>query len=214
MRTQIALRSDPIERTPACSQTEITGSGQKFERTTVWTMVWSRSGRRSIWSEKSRRRRIRAHLSLIKNGSSVNGSDQKCYQTQLGMIREQFERFIFFHFLFLYWEMLALPRGSKTAAFWSETHLKTDKSDQKRSAADSKGRSPSEEILINWRPRCFLWKAVWTNPFSQNYTLNGTLNKVYSQQLGFVFFSKTFIFHVFLDELKTANISFYEMSIS
>ena len=154
MRTQIALKSDPTERTPACSQTEITGSGRKFERTTVSTMVWIRSGRRSIWSEKSHhkrirahlsliincsgaigsdRKRIRVHLSLIINGSSVNWSDQKCYQTQLGLIRGHFERFIFS--IFFHWEMLALPRASNTAAFWSETHLKSDNSDQKKNCS-------------------------------------------------------------------------------
>ena len=75
VQTRIALQSDPIECTPVCSQTEITGSGQKLERTTVWTMVWSWSGQRSIWSEKSDHRRIRVHLSLIINGSSAIGSD-------------------------------------------------------------------------------------------------------------------------------------------
>ena len=110
--------------------------------------------------------------------------------------------------------MLALPRGSQKAAFWSETHLKSDSSDQKKkSPRDSWGRSPLEEILINWRPRRFLWKAVLTDPLSQNYKLISTLNKICSQQLGFVFFSNTFKIDFSLDELNTANISFYEMNI-
>ena len=109
VQTQTALWSDPIEPTPVCSQTEITGSGRRFERTRVWTMVWNWSGQRSIWSEKSDHRRIRAHLSLIINGSSATGSDRK-------RIRE----------------MLALPRGNNKAAFWSETHLKSDCSDQNK----------------------------------------------------------------------------------
>ena len=36
-----------------CSQTEITGSGWTFERTTVWTMVWRWSDQRLCWSDKS-----------------------------------------------------------------------------------------------------------------------------------------------------------------
>ena len=66
VQTQIGLRSDPVERTPVCSQTEVTGSGRKFERTTVWSMIWRWSDQRSIWSEKSDHRRIRAHLGLIR----------------------------------------------------------------------------------------------------------------------------------------------------
>ena len=66
VQTQIGLLSDPVERTPVYSQTEITGSGRKFERTTLWTMVWRWSDQRSIWSEKSDHRRIRAHLGLIR----------------------------------------------------------------------------------------------------------------------------------------------------
>ena len=40
VQTQTELWSDPIGRTPLRSQTEITGSGKRFERTIVWTMVW------------------------------------------------------------------------------------------------------------------------------------------------------------------------------
>ena len=61
--------------------------------------------------------------------SSAIGSDQKCFQTQLGLIRDNFERLFSY---FFYWEMLALPRGNNKAAFWSETHLKSDSSDQKK----------------------------------------------------------------------------------
>ena len=135
-------------------------------------MVWSWSGQKSVWSEKSGHRRIRAHLSLIRNsssaigsdrkrigvhfsliinGSSAIGSDQKCFRTQLGLIRDHFDRLNFF-------SPIALIR--------------------ERSPADIKGQSPSEEILINWRPRFFLWKAVETHPSSQKYTLNGTLKKI------------------------------------
>ena len=83
---QIALWSDPIKRTPVCSQTKITGSGRKIERTTIWTMVWSWSGQRSTWFEKSDHRRIRAHLSLIMNGSSAIGSDRNCIWEHLSQI--------------------------------------------------------------------------------------------------------------------------------
>ena len=123
VQTEIGLWSDPVERT------EITGSGRKFERTSVWTMVWRWSDQRSIWSEKSDHRRIRAHLGLIRGefkrnwidhnlfertfvwseatssaigliitSSSALGSDQKCFRTQLGVIRDHFERIILFHF--------------------------------------------------------------------------------------------------------------------
>ena len=133
VQTQIDFWSDSVERTPVCSQTEITGSFRKFERITVWS--WFGDGL------------IRGHFglkSLIIGGfertfvwseatSSAIGSDHKCLQTQLGLIRDHFERIIFFHcFRFFYWKMLALPRGSQKAAFWSETHLKSDSSDQKK----------------------------------------------------------------------------------
>ena len=98
VQTQIDFWSDPVERTPVCSQTEITGSFRKFERTTVWS--WSGDGL------------IRGHFglkSLIIGGfertwvwseaiSSAIGSDHKCLQTQLGLIRDHFERIIFFIF--------------------------------------------------------------------------------------------------------------------
>ena len=109
--------------------TKITGSGRKLERTTVWTMVWSWSGQRSVRSEKPDHRRIRANLSLIINGSSAIGSDQKCFSTQLGLIRDHFKRpSIFIFSFFFYLEMLALPRGNKK----TDTHLKSDSSDQKK----------------------------------------------------------------------------------
>ena len=41
---------------------------------------------------------------------------------------------IFFSFFF-YCEMLALPRGNNRAAFWSETHLKSNSSDQKKESS-------------------------------------------------------------------------------
>ena len=53
VQTQIELWSDPIERTPLCSQTGITGSGKRFERTIVWTMVWFLSDQKSIRSARS-----------------------------------------------------------------------------------------------------------------------------------------------------------------
>ena len=40
----------------------------------------------------------------------------------------------------------------------------------------------------------------------------GTINKICSQQLRFVFFSNTFIIDFSVDELNTANISFNEMN--
>ena len=57
-----------------------------------------------VWSEvilvsKSDHRRIRAHLRLIINGSSAIGSDQKCFWTQLGLIRDHFKG-LFFIFCF------------------------------------------------------------------------------------------------------------------
>ena len=72
VQIQVGLWSDPVERTPVCSQTEITGSGRKFERATVWMMVWRWSDQRSIWSKKSDHRRIRAHLSLIRGNFERN----------------------------------------------------------------------------------------------------------------------------------------------
>ena len=100
VQTQVALWSDPIERTPVCSQTEITGSGRKFERTKVRTMVWSWSVQRSNWSEKSDNKRIWAHMSVIINGLSAIGSDQKYFWTQLCLIGNHFERPIFLLFCF------------------------------------------------------------------------------------------------------------------
>ena len=165
MQTQITWWSDPIKRTPVCSQTEITEFRPNFERTTVWS--WSDQG--SIWSEKSDHRRfpahfsliindssaigsdqkrIRAHLSLIINDSSAIGSDQKCFRAQLGLIRDHFECLIFFYFfVFFYWEMLALTKGKEATIkqssdqwlIWASMALI-----RKRSPADSK-----EEILIN-----------------------------------------------------------------
>ena len=72
VQTQIGLWSDPVERTPMCSQTKITGSGRKFERSTVWSMVWRWSDQRSIWSEESDHRQIRAHLVLIRGDFERN----------------------------------------------------------------------------------------------------------------------------------------------
>ena len=53
VQSQFELWSDPLELTPVCSQTEITGSGQQFERKIVWAMVWFRSEQRSIRSGRS-----------------------------------------------------------------------------------------------------------------------------------------------------------------
>ena len=53
VQTQIELWSDRLDRTPLCSQTEITGSGQQFERKIVWAMVRFRSDQRSLQSGRS-----------------------------------------------------------------------------------------------------------------------------------------------------------------
>ena len=135
VQTQIALWSDPIKRTPVCSQTKITGSGRKFERITVWTMVWSSSDQESIWSEKSDHRRIRAHLSLIINDSRAIGYNQKCFWTQSGLIKDHFECLIFSFFVFFYWEMLTLQRGNSKAEFWSGNHLNPTGTDQKKESS-------------------------------------------------------------------------------
>ena len=93
VQTQIDFWSDPVERTPMCSQTEIAGSFRKFERTTVWS--WSGDGlirghfglksliiggfeRTWVWSEAisnaigSDHRRIRAHFCLIRGDFESN----------------------------------------------------------------------------------------------------------------------------------------------
>ena len=62
--------------------------------------------------------------------------------------------------LVLFWGMLALPRGNNKAAFRSDTSKVRWPWSERRSPTDSKCRSPQEEVLINWRPRRFLWKAV------------------------------------------------------
>ena len=95
----------------------------------VWTMVWKWSDQRSNLTEKSDQRRLRAPLDQIITSSSALGSDQKCFWMQLSLIRDHFECLIFSLF---YWEMLALPRGNNKPAFWSQTHLKFDSSDQKK----------------------------------------------------------------------------------
>ena len=182
MQTHIALWSDPIESTPVCSQTEITGSGRKFEHSTIWTMVWSWSGQISNWSEKSDLRRIRAHLSLIINRFERSWVWSETHSSALEPDHKRFERnwvwsemfsnavvsdqgpfrgpyFFFFFLVFFYWEMLALPRVNNRAAFWSETHLKSNSSDQKK-GVQLIAKTPSKEILINRRPQCFLWEAV------------------------------------------------------
>ena len=106
-----------------------------FERTFVWSEATSSAigsdynlfERTFVWSEAT---------------SSAIGCDHNLIErtwvwsemvwTQLGPIRDHFER-IFFHCFcfFIKWEMLALPGGSHKAAFWSVTHLKSDSSDQK-----------------------------------------------------------------------------------
>ena len=55
----------------------------------------------------------------------------------------------------------------------------------------------------------FLMESCLNSSIKSKYTLNSTLNKICSQQLGFVFFSITFIIGFSLDELITADISFY-----
>ena len=71
VQTQIGVGSEPVEREPVCSQTEITGSGRNFERATVCTIVWRWSDQRSFWFEKSDQRRLPAQLGLIIISSSA-----------------------------------------------------------------------------------------------------------------------------------------------
>ena len=105
-----------FERTWVWSEatsSEIGSDHNLFERTFVWSEATSSAigsdhnlfERTFVWSEAT---------------SSVIGSDQ-------GKFRAHFPSF----FCFFYWEIVALPGGSHKAAFWSETHLKSDSSDQK-----------------------------------------------------------------------------------
>ena len=59
----------------------------------------------------------------------------------------------------------------------------------------------------------FLMESCLITSIESKITLNGTLNKVCSQQMRFVSLSNTFIIDFSLDELNFANISFYEMNI-
>ena len=157
MQTHIALWSDPIKRTLVRSQTEITGSGRNFERNTVCTMFWSWSDQGSIWSEKSDHRRI---LESDHKRFERNGVWSEMFSSAIESDQGPFRVPIFFIFLVFYWAMLAqqkttIKQSSDQRLFYILIALI-----RKRSPADSKGRSPSEEILINWRPGCFLWKAV------------------------------------------------------
>ena len=77
-------------------------------------------------------RQLRAQLGLTITSSSALGSDQKCFRTQLGLQGILSALFFFIFCYFFYWKMLILPRGSPKAAFWSETHLKSDSSDRKK----------------------------------------------------------------------------------
>ena len=134
VQTQIGLWSDPVERTPLCSQTEITGSGRKFERTTVWTIVWTWSDKRSIWSDKSDHRRIRAHLGLIRTNFERNWVWSEMFSNAIWSDQVPFWA-PFFIFCFFYWKMLALSRGNNKAAFWSQTQPKSNRSDQKKESS-------------------------------------------------------------------------------
>ena len=88
-------------------------------------MVWIWSGQRSIWSEKSDHRRIRAHLSLLINGLSAIGSDRKRIRAYLSLIinrstaigSDQGPFRVPKFFVFFYREMLPLPRCNNKAAF-------------------------------------------------------------------------------------------------
>ena len=102
--------------------------------------------------------------------SSAIGSDHKLFErtwvwsekfsNAIGSDRGQFRAHYFFIFLFFTercWlcQEATVKQRSDQRPFWSPIALI-----RKKSPIDSKGRSPSEEILINWRPRCFIWKAV------------------------------------------------------
>ena len=81
VQSQFELWSDPLELTPVCSQTEITGSGQQFERKIVWAMVWFRSEQRSIRSGRSDQSPLRSER-----------SDQSVIPAHLSLIRGRIER--------------------------------------------------------------------------------------------------------------------------
>ena len=111
VQTQIELWSDPIERTPLCSQTEITGSGKRFERTIVWTMVWFWSDQRSVRSGRSDHSLYSLDHGLGSVWSEVNSvwkvwsqSLQSGPWSGFGLIRGQFglegliSSALFFHF--------------------------------------------------------------------------------------------------------------------
>ena len=140
VQTQVGLWSDPVERTPVCSQTKITGSGRKFESIRVWTMVWRWSDQRSIWSEKSDHGRFKRTWVWSEATSSAIGSNHNLFE-RTWVWSEIFSSLIEsdqgpfrapLFFIFFYSQMLALRRGNQKAAFWSETHLKSNSSDQKK----------------------------------------------------------------------------------
>ena len=59
----------------------------------------------------------------------------------------------------------------------------------------------------------FIMKS-WLNSSIESELYNKRYNnKICSHQLGFVFFRNSFLIDLFLDELNTANISFYEINI-
>ena len=149
-------------------------------------MVWRWSDQRSIWSKKSDHRRFRAHFCLIRGQ----------FRAQLDLIINVFKRnwvwsgtisSALFFSIFLLKDVGSAKRQPKSSFLIRDSSKVRWLWSEKKSPADSWGRSPLEEILINWRPRRFLWKAVLTHPLIQNYKLIGTLKKNLFSTVGFCF---------------------------
>ena len=159
----------------ASSQTKITGSGIWFERKIVWsevTSVWERYDQRSL---RSRDGLIRGHFSLGLVWSEVTSVwewyDQRSLQNRNGLIRgglkctlvwsETISSWFFSIFCFILPSDVGSATRKQKAALWSQTYIESAVFDQnQRGPADRTSQSPYKEILLNWRIRRFIWKAV------------------------------------------------------